>query len=308
MKEVLAVYENAARLDIGLRGLHAFVVLAEERHFSHAAARLFVTPPALSQQIRRIESSLNVRLIDREARPLELTDAGRLLLEHARRILQEGEDLAGGLARVRRRESSTLRIGFVTGAAGALTGSILNALTCAFELEQIAWTKQTAAVASGEVDAAFVRPPLPATGGIELLTVVVEPRLAMLPPGHPLAGRSSLSVLELNGEVHVTTDRMPSEWLAWWSVDPRPDGRRVTFGPVVHTMDEQVQTVAAGLAVGITAASIADLYAGSGVVFVPLDDVEPCTVALCTRSRDSHPGVTELRRVVSELGAGHAAI
>ena len=73
-------YDDAVRLDLGIRALHAFVTVIDEGHFGRAAMRLFVTAPALSQQIRRLEQQLGMRLIDREVHPVKPTAAGETLL------------------------------------------------------------------------------------------------------------------------------------------------------------------------------------------------------------------------------------
>ena len=73
-----------------LRQLRSLVVLAEERHFTRAAARLHVAQPALSQQIRRLEDEVGLALVDRTTRRVALTDAGEVLVERAQRALAEG--------------------------------------------------------------------------------------------------------------------------------------------------------------------------------------------------------------------------
>ena len=297
------MYEDAVRLDPGIRALHAFVTVIEEAHFGRAAARLFVTAPALSQQIRRLEQQLGMRLVDRDTQPLRPTPAGELLLPHAHRMLRAAQEAAVDLARFTRRQDRVLRLGFINGGPNSLTTSLLGRLSAPLELSQLEWHEQLTAVASGSVDAAFVRPPMPLVDGLTLERIAVEPRVVMVHRGHRLAGRESISIEELDDDLHVSTDRAAPEWIAYWAVDPRPGGKRVRWGPLVHTMEEQLQTVAAGLATAITAASIADHHSGVEVAFVPIHDIEPCAIDLCTRTGDDHPGVLELRRAVAELRA-----
>lgn len=294
-------YDDAVRLDLGIRALHAFVIVIDEGHFGRAAMRLFVTAPALSQQIRRLEQQLGMRLIDREAHPVKPTAAGETLLPHAHRMLREAQETAVDLARFTRRQDRVLRLGFINGGPSSLTTSLLSKLESPLELVQLQWHEQLSQVASGAVDAAFVRPPLPLLDGLTLERVAVEPRVVMVHRGHRFADREYVSIDELDDEMHVSTDRAAPEWISYWAVDPRPSRRPVKWGPLVRTMDEQLQTVAAGLAIAITAASIADYHSNPEVAYVPVEGIDPCTVELCTRTGDDHPGVLELRRIVARL-------
>ena len=70
-----------------LRQLRSLVALAEELHFTRAAQRLHVAQPALSQQLRKLEQELGLPLVDRTTRRVRMTEAGELLLAHARRAL-----------------------------------------------------------------------------------------------------------------------------------------------------------------------------------------------------------------------------
>ncbi len=300
-------YDDAVRMDLGLRALHAFVTVIDEGHFGRAASRLFVTAPALSQQIRRLEQQLGMRLIDRDAHPVRPTSAGETLLPHAHRMLRAAQETAVDLNRFSRRQDRVLRLGFINGGPNSLTTSLLSKVASPLELVQLQWHEQLSEVASGAVDAAFVRPPMPLIDGLTLERVTVEPRVVMLHRGHRFAERESVTIDDLDDEMHVSTDRAAAEWIAYWAVDPRPSGRPVRWGPLVRTMDEQLQTVAAGLGIAITAASLADYHSSGEVSFVPITGIEPCTVELCTRTGDDHPGVLELRRVVAELPAARGS-
>ena len=88
-----------------LRQLRYLVALADEQHFTRAAAREHIAQPALSQQIRRLEQEVGLALVERTTRRVTITEAGRTLVARARRILAEVDAATGGAAGARRRAS-----------------------------------------------------------------------------------------------------------------------------------------------------------------------------------------------------------
>src|SRR5262245_1090062 len=95
---------------IELRHLRYFLAVAEAVHFTRAAAKLHVTQPTLSHQIRQLEGQLNLPLFDRIGRRIKLTAAGELLLPHARRVLRELEAAQTALSELQGLKGGQLRV------------------------------------------------------------------------------------------------------------------------------------------------------------------------------------------------------
>src|SRR5215211_7379457 len=96
-----------------LRQLKYFVAVAEELHFRRAAERLYVAQPAVSEQIRKLEAELGVRLFDRTNRRVAITEAGAALLEEGRRVLAQADTAQLAARNARERADAWLRIGYL---------------------------------------------------------------------------------------------------------------------------------------------------------------------------------------------------
>ncbi|MFF5260010.1 LysR family transcriptional regulator [Actinomadura viridis] len=295
-------------MDLNLHLVRYLVTVLDEGHFGRAAQRLYISPPALSQQVRRLERALGVELVDRSAHPVRPTAAGERFLADARTALAAADRAVAAVEAYRREQATTLRVGFITASAGPRVRHMLAELRrempgVSVRLVELPWPEQATAVRDGVVDAALLRPPVADTGGLRLDVVCHEPRVVALPVTHPLAARTEVSIGDLDGEPHVTDDEADPAWVRWWACDPRPSGVPVRYGPSVRTMDELLEVVAAGQAVAITGAFVADGYRHPEVAMVPLDGVEPCPLSLCTRAAETSPLVAALRRAARRLHA-----
>src|SRR6476646_11394876 len=110
-----------------LRHLRYFVAVAEELHFRRAAARLHISQPPLSQQIRQLEEELDVQLLERSRRRVELTAAGEAFYTRAREILEAVDDAGRVARRVQRGEFGRLSVGFVGSAMYSILPEVLQA-------------------------------------------------------------------------------------------------------------------------------------------------------------------------------------
>ena len=321
-------------MELNQRSLRYLVTVADEGHFGRAAAQLHVSGSALSKQIRKLEAELGLTLLDRGSHPVRLTGEGEEFVAAAREVLAAADHAVAVAAAARRRLTGALTVGFVLGFAGHLTRPILDGLagvdtagtaaagagTAAagagtaggdgpaapevrVELVELGFGEQVAAVWRGTVDASFVRAPLRPDRRVRFELVLTEPRCVLLSARHRLAGRASVDIAELAGEpqVRLADDVVDPQWSRWWSIDPRPDGSRPDYLAAIHTVNEFLEFIAGGRALGITTPSLGEQFSRSDIALVPIADVPGSELYLCTRDRDRSPAVAALRRVVRRV-------
>lgn len=288
-----------------LRQLRYLAVIDEHGNLGRAARALYVSQPALSYALKRLESELGVRLFDRTPAGVAATEAGREVLRAAREAIAAADRVLAVAERHRRSEDGVLRVGFEASGAGELTRRSRAEFTrrhprVRVEPKRFDWGGEAAALREGQVDVAFVW--LPADlGGCRSIPAHAEPRVVGLPVGHRLADRSSVSVLDTNDEPLMWTDAAPREWVDWWAVNPRPDGSEPRWGPKNGNVEEMLEQVAEGAAVCFAPQSMAAYYARPDLVWVPLHDVEPLRVVLAWPADAETPLVRGFADVVREL-------
>lgn len=198
-----AISEQLSSLLVDLlRHLRHFLAVAEELHFGRAAARLHMSQPPLSQSIQRLERELGVRLLDRDARHVALTDAGRQLLTEARGLLA-GEDRLRALAeRFRHGEAGSLRAGVPPDLGGRAVAALLPAFRhrspVDLKLREIGTAEQLRALADRSLDVGVLRFPFDVSW-LSLGPVLTSPLGVLLPRDHPLATAPDVRLADLNG-------------------------------------------------------------------------------------------------------------
>jgi DNA-binding transcriptional LysR family regulator len=298
-------------MDLSMRKLRYFVVLAEERNFTRAASKLFVAQQSLSRQIRDLEVEVGAPLLFRTTRSVELTPAGEAFLVHVRSALASVD---AGLDEVRHHSTGAagqLRIGFGLGAALELTPYILEEFArqyphVAIEMREFALPDQSAGLSDLWADVAFIRPPL-ALHDIVSEPLFVEPRVLTVSVRHSLAERSAVSVqdiLEVPLAVGRSTDE---EYRRFWSLQ---DFRSDVTEPLLRlttTNTEEIELVAAGLACTVNPAAIMRYLPHAGVRYIPIIDVPGSTVAVAWRKDRSTPLALAFNRVAHLVARREAA-
>jgi len=187
-----------------LHHLRYFVVLSEELHFGRAAQRLHMAQPPLSQRIKDLEKELGVQLFHRRRTGVELSEAGALLLEHARAVLDDVAMAQESIRRIRPGASGILQAAVPPDTNPRALQTIIAAFARAIpdvllNLHELTTVEQVERLRDGELDAAVVRHPLSAVG-FESGPVLSRPLGVLLNAGHPLAAQDAVELRELRGE------------------------------------------------------------------------------------------------------------
>jgi DNA-binding transcriptional LysR family regulator len=291
---------------IELRHLRYFAILAQELHFGRAAARLGIAQPPLSQQIRRLETILGTRLLERTSRRVQLTDAGRAFLVETERVLAGVEGAVEAARRSGRGESGELRVAFAATVMFLALPSIIREFRTRFprvhlDLREMPTGPQLQALRDGEIDIGFVREPRP-DPELEMVTVMREPLRIAVNRSHPLASRPTLAVRDLAEEPFVL---FPAELAPGLHAQVMSLCRSAGFSPRVVEESRELYTsvslVEAGVGVSILPASVEKL-GWRGVRYRPIPSAGAETrIAAAWRKDRARPVIEAFMKVVHEL-------
>jgi DNA-binding transcriptional LysR family regulator len=259
---------------VDLRLLRYFVAVVEERHVGRAAARLHISQPPLSRALRRLESDLGARLLDRTPRGVTPTAAGSALYAEARALFEQVERVRT-VVRAAAGEA-TLTIGTLADTAELVSGRLVGAFReahphVAVAVHEADLADPSAGLRAGLVDVAFTRTPFAAPSlrtrvlGSSAVGVIVRSE-------DPIASFSSVAVDTLTGRDWI---RLPEgadpAWAAYWTGPFREDA------PVLRTIQECVQSV---LWNGTSALAPLDQPLPAGLTLVPASDRPPSRLLL----------------------------
>jgi DNA-binding transcriptional LysR family regulator len=300
---------------IDLRRLRAFIVLAEEQSVTRAAYRLGMQQPHLSRLLRGLENELATVLVQRLARGVRLSEAGKALLDEARFLVERAEALPRIVAQADRGERGRLAIGF-TSSAG-LHPFVSKALRTFRErlpevvvtLEEAGTTELVDALVQERLDAAFVRSPVVGKADLRMDLILEEPMLAALPVGHDaafLAGPLSLQALGTLPLILYRRSTGPGLYDAILAAC-RGQGISPTIVQEAPRLTATLSLVAAGLGASIVPASMRRL-GSDDIAYRPLLDCDALVapINLVTRRNDAAAPATRLRELVAELRANQS--
>ncbi len=258
-----------------LRHLRYALAIAEELHFTRAAAKLGIGQPPLSQQIKALEKELGVQLFHRMTRGVELTEAGEAFMPLAQASVAAAEQAAAAAQRAAKGEIGEFAIGFTSSASyNPIVPRIIGRFRelypeLSIRLIEQDTTRLLRAMADGALDIAFLRPALGETDGLVVKRLPDEELLVALPPKHRLAGPETkrVNLVDLAGDPFILYPRSNGRLLYDSMIAAC---RNAGFSPRISQeapqMASTVNLVAAGVGVALVPASMNQLHA-HGVVY-----------------------------------------
>ncbi|MGW0086380.1 LysR family transcriptional regulator [Streptomyces sp. NPDC003393] len=284
-------------MDLDLRKLRYFVAVAEELHFGRAAERLHIAQPVLSRQIRSLEDELGAAVFDRDRRGTLLTPAGEQLLEDAVPLLASAEALVRRV-KAAARDTPTLTIGFMPGITVTSAMAVFTSRhpDVTVRLLRTTWDDQVEVLLDGRADVSVVRLPVD-RHGLRVRTLFQEPRVVVLPAGHRLADRASVTVGDLASE-HLLQD--PEAVPEWRDVASELHEKRRPEVPAIRQVEEKLELVASGAGICVIPLSTATFYTRPDVVPLPVEGIGPSEVALAWVASRRSPLITDFAEAASE--------
>jgi DNA-binding transcriptional LysR family regulator len=271
-------------MDLDLRKLRYFAAVADQLHFGRAAEELHIAQPVLSRQIRALEQDLGASLFTRDRHGVALTDAGRQLLADAGPLLASAHAVRRRVS-VAARGSRRLMVGFRAGipvipAARAFEARHPDVVV---DVQRIEGDDQAPMLLDGRIDVGYVRLPID-EAGLRVTPLYTEPRVAVLPTGHRLAGKEEVTEADLAGEPLL------------WHADPSTQPTRrphPNAGYLVRGVDETLEHVAAGRGISFLARSATVFYSHPNIIYVPIPDLAPDQVCLAVAASHTSPVVDD---------------
>jgi DNA-binding transcriptional LysR family regulator len=277
-----------------LRQLRYFVAVAEELHFGRAAQRVGIAQPPLTQQIQKLEAAVGCQLLVR-GRKTQLTDAGAVLLDQSRRLLEQVDRALDSTRRAGRGETGQLTVGVPP---SVMLSSLPSAIRkyreqfphVDFTLRELSTSAIDDALRRSEIDVGFLRETEP-SGPIASEVVMREPLVLVLPEAHPLAHKGSVKLSAVRAEEFVLFPRHlgPAFYDALVGFCSAAG-----FFPNVVQEATQWQTVVsfveAGVGISLAPGCIRKLQ-WKGVVYRPVPDAFTM-VRACWRAESASPAIS----------------
>jgi len=293
-----------------LTPLRYLVAIAEAGHMTRAAEALGVSQPALSAAVRKLEDELGVALFDRTGRGVELTEAGRVFVEHASGALRDVEAGRRAVRALAGLETGTIRVGGGATAMGYLLPPAVRAVrrehpNLRFYVREAGSEAIAGAILTGELDLGIVTLPIRHPGSGELMTVrTIEDELRLITPaGHRLNGKSSFRWADLAGEPVVGFEAGSAVRAV---IDAAASAHGVTLDVVmeVRSIQSIEQMVRAGIGAGFVSRFALGEDAHGGGVSCRDGKVTRELAVVRRRDRTPSPAAAAFERALLSPGGG----
>ncbi|MFD8362453.1 MULTISPECIES: LysR family transcriptional regulator [Streptomyces] len=304
-----------------LRDIEIFLTLAEELHFGRTAERLHITPSRVSHAIKKQERHIGAPLFERTSRTVRLTPVGQQLRDDLLPAHVQIQRAVGQAMARARGFSGALRVGYSTPWCADLVFEAAEVFRgryagCTVQVREVQFDDPCGLLRRGELDLQVSEVPSVEPGIAAGPVLICEPRALMIPAGHPLARRDSVSLEDLAGVPMIGPGGNVAKTLLDIHVPTRtPMGRPIPRGPSYTFWPEVPCLVAAGLGVSIVAARAARYHNRPGIAFVPFRDGPTMDYGVLWRTAGPAPAmpvafVDILRGLTHRTGAceaGHDA-
>lgn len=279
-----------------LRHIRYFLAVAEERHFTRAAAKVGIGQPPLSQQIKDLEREVGAALFHRLAHGAELTEAGKAFLTAVKEMPLIAERATAAARRAARGETGSLRVGFTASATfNVVVPSTIRAFRRAYPdidltLEEANTAPLITRLREGTLDTAFLRPGAAGTDELQVRRLSEEPMVVALPKRHHAAAFEQIDLALLKDDPFLLFPRETAPTLYDTVVDAcRKAGFEPIIGQLVPHVASIVNLVAAELGVSIVPASMMQVRV-TGIAYRQIAGQSPMTqLALAYRRGETSP-------------------
>jgi DNA-binding transcriptional LysR family regulator len=294
-------------MTVELRHIRYFLAVAEERHFTRAAAKVGIGQPPLSQQIKDLEGEVGAALFDRLAHGAELTEAGKAFLAGVKEMPLIAERATMAARRAARGETGSVRVGFTSTATfNVVVPSAIRSFRRAYPdidltLEEANTTRLVTGLREGTLDAVFLRPGTSDTAELQLRRLSEEPMVVALPKRHSAARQQEIDLARLKDDPFLLFPREVAPTIYDTVVDAcRKAGFEPIIGQVAPHFTSIVNLVAAELGVSIVPASMMQVRV-TGIAYRQIAGQSPTTrLALAHRRGETSPVVRNfIARAVS---------
>jgi DNA-binding transcriptional LysR family regulator len=263
------------------RHLKYFVTVAEERHFTRAAERLGMAQPPISQQIHKLEHEVGALLFRRLTRGVELTDAGRVLYQDARKILSLVEQARCRVQSAARGQTGSIRVGF---ASSVVFHPVISEVVRAYREShpQVTISPSESNISAlvedlieERIDVAIIRQTSLVAERVKLAPLLDERMLLVLPPQHMLSSSERISLAEVAHERLILFPRSIAPVLYDDVISAcQRAGFSPQFGQESTQVASAVSMVAAGFGITVVPYSIRHLHA-LGVTYHEIEGPQP---------------------------------